>query len=383
MSSNAQRRRLFFEPLEARQLLAANLAEGVLTIEGTQKNDRIGVKLTDDGTLVVSVNSRRSRFHLEDVSQLRILGGHGNDVIVVDPGITLATWISAGKGNDRVQGGGGSDEIHGEAGNDRIDGGLGDDVLFAGDGNDRVDGGEGNDELSGGAGKDDLGGGLGDDHLDGGAGHDWLSGGAGDDELDGGEGNDHVSGDDGGRQPAGGRAGNDKVWGGDGDDVLDGGAGNDKLAGDDGNDHLQGGAGDDRLDGGAGDNRLDGGSGRNKEINGTPISTGDAELIAVFSGPNGATGQAVFRSEPRQGEAPLLTLSIQLQGFTPGASLPVVIDGILAANLRLDAQGNGTIGFISESANEDPNNLPFPAGLSLHAGSTISVGPFSATFNAA
>jgi Ca2+-binding RTX toxin-like protein len=360
MSSIRQRRRLFFEGLEPRQLLAADLLGGVLTVVGTNRNDRIYVTLSEPGTLLVSVNSQRSQFNLADVSQLRISGGRGNDTIGVAEDVPLAAWISGGAGDDRLKGSGGNDEIHGDAGNDRIDGGGGDDAIFGEAGNDRVDGGAGNDDLNGGAGQDELNGGGGDDVLLGGIGNDKLCGGEGDDEVVGGAGNDHLEGNG-------------------GDDHLSGEAGNDRLNGGDGDDFLEGGNGNDRLDGGYGENLLDGGSGKNKEKNGTHVTDDTVVLYASFTTGNGSL-KATFRSEPREGEAPLLTLSVRVQNGTPGASLGVVIDGFPMASLLLDGQGNGTIGFTNQTGNEDPNSLPFPAGLALHAGSTILVGSLSAVF---
>jgi len=125
--------------------------------------------------------------------------------------------ITAGTGNDQVEGSslddtllGGSedDALYGHAGNDSMDGGSGRDHLEGMDGDDTLEGGSGADTAYAGTGNDSVVGGTGDDYLDGGDGHDALEGGDGDDVLLG-------------------EAGNDSLSGGAGDDSLYGGAGSD------------------------------------------------------------------------------------------------------------------------------------------------------------
>jgi Ca2+-binding RTX toxin-like protein len=178
------------EVLERRRLLAANLADGVLTVTGTDADDVI--VLSHDGTtLSVDDNGVVSMFALADVASVRMLGLAGNDMLqVMDDSGTFFAPIHSDGG----------------AGDDFIDGAAGDDVLV---------GGEGNDYLFGYGGHD---------HLDGGAGADFLAGMGGNDSLNGG--------DD-----------NDMLFGGDDNDVLTGGAGVDELYGDAGSDDLLGGGG--------------------------------------------------------------------------------------------------------------------------------------------
>lgn len=75
-----------------------------------------------------------------------------------------------------------------------------------------------------------------------GAGHDTVIGGAANDELSGG-------------------TGNDRLYGNAGNDTLSGSGGHDRLYGDGGNDQLNGGSGNDRLYGGAGADILSGSGG--------------------------------------------------------------------------------------------------------------------------
>jgi Ca2+-binding RTX toxin-like protein len=121
----------------------------------------------------------------------------------------------------------------------------------------------------GGTGDDILYDGKVDDYLEGGEGNDLLKGRTGNDTLHGQAGDDELIGD----------AGDDTLYGGEGDDLLkgeenadylDGGPGNDTLKGGNAEDVLIGGAGNDLLegnekadilDGGAGDDTLKGGYG--------------------------------------------------------------------------------------------------------------------------
>ena len=175
-------------------------------------------------------------------------------------------------------------------------------VITAGSGNDFLDGGDGKDTLYGGAGTDYLFSYDGDDKLYGGDGDDYLLGYDGDDILDGGDGTDTavfnyrsatadltLDATDTTRWKLDGTSAemgdsdyaefeyqrfvagsetdyfknieNFEITAGTGDDVLTGGAGDDELRGYFGNDTLYGGAGDDTLHGGPGDDRFDGGDG--------------------------------------------------------------------------------------------------------------------------
>ncbi len=85
-----------------------------------------------------------------------------------------AEVVTAGLGNDVVEGRGGNDNLKGAGGNDRLDGGTGDDKLYGGAGDDALVGGAGRDQLLGGAGKDTLYGGVDRDALYGGKGSDTF-----------------------------------------------------------------------------------------------------------------------------------------------------------------------------------------------------------------
>ena len=152
--------------------------------------------------------------------------------------------VTAGVGNDTIDGGDGDDDLFGREGNDLIKGGAGLDELFGDDGNDKISGGADNDLLDGAAGNDNLSGGDGDDTLNGDTGNDKLFGGEGGDDLVGYFGNDLLNGGA-GDDDLFGETGNDVLLGGDGDDGMVGGFGLDKLIGGKGRDSMTGNQGRD------------------------------------------------------------------------------------------------------------------------------------------
>lgn len=118
-----------------------------------------------------------------------------------------------------ISAGGGNDLLQGSAAADHFTGGDGDDTEYGGDGDDSLNGDQGNDQLWGGAGNDWLFTGSGDDVAYGEAGDDYLSGMSGSALLDGGSGNDSLFGG----------ADNDTLRGGEGKDSLSGGSGLDRF----------------------------------------------------------------------------------------------------------------------------------------------------------
>jgi Ca2+-binding RTX toxin-like protein len=365
-------RRVGLEQLESRQLLAiAVTPEGVLTVTGTNKSDRIGLVLSASD-IQVTINKQSLAIPLAGLTGIDIAGLKGNDRITIDPAITLPATIDGGAGNDRIHSGGGNDTIHGGRGNDRIDGGAGEDLLFGENGNDRLAGGLGNDELDGGAGNDWLLGGDGNDILKGQWGVDHIYGNAGDDQAFGGPKNDKIFGGPGLNLLHGGD-GNDFIAGGEDDDQLFGDAGKDQLYGTSGNDRLHGGWGDDWLSGGEGDDLLDGDEGRDYESDGTSVDL-NVELKAVLSSPTGVSGQAEYSYEADDLDGAELELEIEIEGATPLTTLDVQIDGALIGSIAVDASGHGRLKLSSDPDDEGETEIAFPIGFSIHAGSTIQIG---------
>jgi Ca2+-binding RTX toxin-like protein len=352
-------RKLRLEGLESRRVLAAgvaSLSEGVLSIEGTHKNDKIVVSLAgeDLSQLAVKINKSTTLFNAAEVTSLVINAGNGNDRVIVADNVLIPAQIFGGKGNDWLTGGGESDVIYGGAGNDKLDGGSGNDQLFGEAGHDRLRGGAGEDELWGGTGHDRLEGGLGNDLLQGEAGHDIVRGGEGDDQVFGGAGHDLLYGD----------AGND--W-------LDGGDANDKLVGGHGDDSLKGGAGHDHLDGGSGVNLLDGDAGKNKLKNGTvtdldqpppPPQNDSPEYITFISAEGGSHAQLVYQVV---GGTPRLTIDVE--GAGEFEEMSIFLGGVEVALLVVNGSGAGQIVF-SASPTDDEHQLP--AG--LVDGSLVKIG---------
>lgn len=236
-------------------------AEDLLTRVGTAGKDRL--ESTEDGQ--------------------RIAGLAGDDTYVVShQNVTLVEAVNGGK--DKVVTGLSSYQLGANLEDLTYDNGDAEDQGFEAYGNalnNTITAGAGNDSLDGDDGKDVLIGGLGDDTYfmdssdtavegkDGGHDTVWvnfsgytLSANLEDLRLapanpnaKDAKGNDLdnvITGNDLDNKLEG-LAGNDTLIGGAGNDVLDGGAQNDSLEGGQGNDVLQGGAGDDVLAGGAGD----------------------------------------------------------------------------------------------------------------------------------
>lgn len=160
-----------FQPLEARQLLAAALADGVLTVTGTAKNDRVSIVLSRDGdTITVSETSgnrfrkgttTRTEFAAADVTSIVVNAGAGNDSVTLAGGTRSTPFAVAAT----INGDAGNDNLSGAAGSDSINGGDGDDNLYGNKGTDLLNGDAGDDLIVGGADIDTLNGNDGDDLL--------------------------------------------------------------------------------------------------------------------------------------------------------------------------------------------------------------------------
>ncbi|HUE70024.1 MAG TPA: hypothetical protein VMP01_03975, partial [Pirellulaceae bacterium] len=127
------RRRVSFEPLECRRVLAVTLDAGVLSIVGTDQRDVILVDI--DGTnMTVAFNQESHAFAVGDVTSISIDGGAGSDDIHLSDAVTVDAVILGGDGNDWIKGGSGNDTLDGGNGNDRINGAAGDDTITGGNG---------------------------------------------------------------------------------------------------------------------------------------------------------------------------------------------------------------------------------------------------------
>jgi Ca2+-binding RTX toxin-like protein len=155
-------------------------------------NDDDQVSIWDDGAggLVVWVDGATDTIPVPAVREVSVSGMGGNDLLKLNPGVTLASTLTGGVGDDTLIGGANRDEIFGGAGDDILIGNATHDAIFGDDGNDTLIGGAGGDALFGAGGNDRLDGGDGNDYVEGGAGHDVLAGGPGADTIYGVAGND-------------------------------------------------------------------------------------------------------------------------------------------------------------------------------------------------
>jgi VCBS repeat-containing protein len=128
-------------------------------INGTEGADVISV-VENAGVLNVSINDATEIIPLDGTTRLQVFALGGDDIITLN-GLTIATAVDAGDGNDIVDasalalapltllGGGGNDNLRGGLANDTIDGGDGNDMLRGGGGDDAIQGGAGVDAVSG------------------------------------------------------------------------------------------------------------------------------------------------------------------------------------------------------------------------------------------
>lgn len=144
------------QPLEPRRLLAASLANGVLTVTGTESAEVIEVFRENDRVQVRLTPGPDSSFLAWAVARVVVGALGGADRVTVGTSVLLPTSLSGGAGNDTLTGGNGPDTIDGGGGNDQVLGRAGNDSLRGGDGADAVIGGSGNDAMDGGGGGDFL-----------------------------------------------------------------------------------------------------------------------------------------------------------------------------------------------------------------------------------
>lgn len=138
--------------------------------DDNDRNESVHTELQAEFHSVAIISS-----HYDDIAEMKNIG---SDDAHYQPqeGFSISIQIN---GSDR------DDDIFGNDGND---------ILTAGIGNDHLEGREGNDDIEGDEGDDELHAGIGNDHLDGGDGNDTLFGDDGDDVLRAGFGNDILTG---------------------------------------------------------------------------------------------------------------------------------------------------------------------------------------------
>ncbi len=131
------------------------LENGELTIEGTNANDRLALRLQSGDPAILQVDvgddgSADFSFPRAEIAKISVDGGNGDDAVRIDEsnGVftdTIATTIDGGNGDDNLVGGAGAGTLRGGNGNDILAGGSGAETLLGGNGNDSIDGNRGND----------------------------------------------------------------------------------------------------------------------------------------------------------------------------------------------------------------------------------------------
>lgn len=193
-SNPTQNRRatLRFEPLEGREMLAADVTlydSGDLVLRGDDWGNSALVSYS--GSYVrAAIDNLEQYYEVASVRRIFFEGYGGNDAFQNDT--YVFSQANGGSGNDSLVGGwsidylygeGNNDVLHGRGGGDRLVGGTDHDSLFGGDDVDELFGEDGYDNLYGGDGDDDLVGGSGNDGLFGGYGYDEMWGQAGADRF--------------------------------------------------------------------------------------------------------------------------------------------------------------------------------------------------------
>ena len=120
----------------------------MLVVGGTTGGDLIQLTSTLTGVAVTINGALEGVFN--PTGRLIVFGQDGDDTVLVDGTIALASEIYGGGGNDKLTGGGGTNLLLGGAGEDTLSGSAGRDVLIGGAGGDTLNGSTGDDLLIGG-----------------------------------------------------------------------------------------------------------------------------------------------------------------------------------------------------------------------------------------
>ena len=142
----------------------ASIQNGLLTVKGTNADDRIALRLQagQPGILQVDVGddgSAEFSFARTSITTIVVNAGNGDDSVRIDEnngafGGTIPTTINGANGNDTLVGGTGSGTLNGGNGDDTLAGGNGAEHLLGGNGDDSIDGNKGNDVAEMGNGDD-------------------------------------------------------------------------------------------------------------------------------------------------------------------------------------------------------------------------------------
>jgi Ca2+-binding RTX toxin-like protein len=116
-------------------------------------DDNIHISKTGDDEYSVNINGQEFTLTREEMEDLVVKGGSGNDNIVIDDSVDVAIKVEGGSGNDKIlnkssfqsiDGGSGDDQIVSEGNFNTIRGGTGSDKIQSKGFFNDVDGGTGN-----------------------------------------------------------------------------------------------------------------------------------------------------------------------------------------------------------------------------------------------
>src|SRR5262245_31881550 len=91
-----------------------------LTIDAGSGDDKISVKKTGPDEYEVNVNGQKFTLSKEEMKNLTIKGGSGNDSIYIDPSVDVAINVDGGSGDDQIENHANGTHITGGSGNDII-----------------------------------------------------------------------------------------------------------------------------------------------------------------------------------------------------------------------------------------------------------------------
>ncbi|HEU5490771.1 MAG TPA: hypothetical protein VFU84_08250 [Gaiellaceae bacterium] len=149
------------------QVKHPKLKNGLLSIEGSKRSDRIALRLQAGrpGVLQIDVgDDAYADFDVarEEIERIDLDAADGDDLVRIDESngsfSDIPLTIDGGAGDDSLAGGSGAELLLGDDGNDSIDGNRGNDVAFTGAGDDTFvwDPGDGNDVIEGQEGVDTM-----------------------------------------------------------------------------------------------------------------------------------------------------------------------------------------------------------------------------------
>ncbi len=142
------------------QIKRPKLKDGVLSIEGSKRSDRLALRLQagNPGVLELDVgDDGYADFAIarDRIGRIDLDAEQGDDLVRIDESngaiSDIPMTIDGGAGNDNLAGGSGAELLLGSDGNDSIDGNRGNDVAFMGAGDDTFvwDPGDGSDVVEG------------------------------------------------------------------------------------------------------------------------------------------------------------------------------------------------------------------------------------------